>query len=219
MSDVGGQGRARCASGRWFARAGQAVARCACGLPQTRREYIPVASGVAVQATHGLRQPACASRPVRHGLWFARAGQAVARGASGLRQPTHASVCIPADESAAKLAERTCGAACAAGDRAPHGRAACGERVRQGWRTPALPAMQDCIAEQAALEPTGMIALATSLWLALRAAFAVQIGNPADLSRRVPGCASFSACQRRSAPPTDCLGLEWSVGRGSGTSE
>jgi len=31
-----------------------------------------------------------------------------------------------------------------------------------------------------------MIALATSLWLALRAAFAVQIGNPADLSRRVP---------------------------------
>jgi phosphoenolpyruvate carboxylase len=32
--------------------------------------------------------------------------------------------------------------------------------------------MQDCIAEQAALEPTGMIALATSMWLALRAAFA-----------------------------------------------
>jgi len=62
----------------------------------------------------------------------------------------------------------------------------CGERVRQGRRTPALPAMQDCIAEQAALEPTGTIALATSLWLALRAAFAVQIGNPADLSRRVP---------------------------------
>jgi len=50
----------------------------------------------------------------------------------------------------------------------------------------------------AALEPTGMIALATSLWLALRAAFAVRIGNPADSSRRVPGCASARACQRRS---------------------
>ena len=30
-----------------------------------------------------------------------------------------------------------------------------GERAGQGWPAPALPAMQDCIAEQAALEPTG----------------------------------------------------------------
>ena len=44
------------------------------------------------------------------------------------------------------------------------------ERVRQGWRTTALQAKQDCVAQRAEPEPTGMYAFATSMSLTLQAA-------------------------------------------------